>query len=404
MADLNYKFTGVNKQQLANEIRHLRENSSTFRELEAAALAAGYTTVEIEMGAGLLSDNIADSTRINSTTRRIRINSDVTASWGVGGRQAAVGEIIAHELAHAVIPTEYRQPGVIDFQENGSEGKWVRQQAGQVARDLRLPGPNNADFQATRIPVNEVQGCTEQRPQGDGARDGVLFLDGSRGFHGKGQTVQRRSNFEDVPRSKRLVAAPAVEDIPASEAGPGPHPELPSNFQVAALNDYRGPMIVRPARSGWPEEAGDTFGPPRYVVASTAASDQPNRSISAVLPDAGADPQAAPVRYLSSRMAGKLVPSGSGTGDIAPPLAPLGGKFDPRQTGIGHHFGSSAASDPAFLPRGLSQPEPLVGLVSGEPMSFHPVQPMIWDFPERSAPGANADDWLERLLERIRSA
>lgn len=268
MADLNYKIIGVNKERLENEIRHLRENSSTFRALEVAALAAGYTLIEIEMGAGLLSDNIADSTRINSTTRRIRINSDVTASWGVGGRQATVGEVIAHELAHAVVPTEYRQPGVYDFQENGSEGKWVRQQAGQVARDLRLPGPNNAEFPATRIPVNEVQGCTQRHPQGDGAKDGVLFLDGSRGFHGKGQTVQRRSNFENIPRSKHAAASPAAEDILTSGAGSGPREDRPSDFEAAALTDSRSRVIARPARSDWPEETRDTVEFPRYVAAS----------------------------------------------------------------------------------------------------------------------------------------
>jgi hypothetical protein len=51
MADLTYKFTGVNTAQLANEVRTLRQNSSTFRALEASALAAGYTTIEVQMGA-----------------------------------------------------------------------------------------------------------------------------------------------------------------------------------------------------------------------------------------------------------------------------------------------------------------------------------------------------------------
>jgi hypothetical protein len=54
MADLNYKFSGVNKELLANEIQLLRQKSSSFRALEAAALAAGYTTIEIEMGPNLL--------------------------------------------------------------------------------------------------------------------------------------------------------------------------------------------------------------------------------------------------------------------------------------------------------------------------------------------------------------
>jgi hypothetical protein len=41
MADLVYRFTGVNTAQLANEVRLLRQNSSTFRALEEAAAAAG---------------------------------------------------------------------------------------------------------------------------------------------------------------------------------------------------------------------------------------------------------------------------------------------------------------------------------------------------------------------------
>jgi hypothetical protein len=54
MADLTYKFIGVNTAQLANEVRLLRQNSSTFRALEASAVAAGYTTIEVRMGASLL--------------------------------------------------------------------------------------------------------------------------------------------------------------------------------------------------------------------------------------------------------------------------------------------------------------------------------------------------------------
>jgi hypothetical protein len=116
MAGLTYKFTGVNTAQLANEVQRLRRNSSTFQALEAAAAAAGYTTIEIEMGAGLLPGGIAKSTKTNSSTRTILINSDATGSWGVGGRQATVGEVIAHELAHAVVPSQYKRPATIDPQ------------------------------------------------------------------------------------------------------------------------------------------------------------------------------------------------------------------------------------------------------------------------------------------------
>ena len=60
MTDLTYKFTGVNTAQLAKEVQILRQNSSTFRALEAAAAASGYKTIEIQMGARLL-ENIADA-------------------------------------------------------------------------------------------------------------------------------------------------------------------------------------------------------------------------------------------------------------------------------------------------------------------------------------------------------
>jgi hypothetical protein len=128
MADLSYKFTGMNTGQLANEVRLLRQNSSTFRALEAAAAAAGYKTIEIRMGAGLSKASIAGSQPTDFNTWQITINSDATGSWGAGGRQATVGEMIAHELAHAVVPKEFEQRGTIDLTESGKEGMWVRRQ------------------------------------------------------------------------------------------------------------------------------------------------------------------------------------------------------------------------------------------------------------------------------------
>ena len=83
MADLAYKFTGVNTAQLANEVRLLRQ------------------------------------TRMN---------------------------------LHAVVPQEFKEPARYDFRESGTDGMWVRHQAGQVALDLGLPGANNADHLITRIP------------------------------------------------------------------------------------------------------------------------------------------------------------------------------------------------------------------------------------------------------------
>jgi len=48
---------------------------------------------------------------------------------------------------------------------------------------------------------------------------------------------------------------------------------------------------------------------------------------------------------------------------------------------------------------------PLSGPVSGKPMSFYSIQPPIWDLPDRSAPREeDADDWLTRLLQGVRSA
>jgi hypothetical protein len=208
----------VNSEQLANEVQHLRQNSSTFRALETAAAAAGYKTIEIRMGAGVLRHNIADSLQTDPSTRTIRINSDVTGSWGVGGRQATVGEMIAHELAHAVVPQEFSERGVYDPMERGVEGMWVRRQAGQVARDLGLPGENNADHPITRISVNEIQGCTKKTPQGDGARDGVLFLDGSRGYHGIGASVPSAPGAQDPVNSRRLAA----DEVEQGELTTGP--------------------------------------------------------------------------------------------------------------------------------------------------------------------------------------
>lgn len=214
MADLNYRFVGVNKAQLANEVQLLRQNSSTFRALEAAAAATGYRTIEVRMGASLLKGGIADSGAVNSSTGGMTINSDASGSWGVGGRQATVGEVIAHELAHAVVPQEFSEPGRVDFGESGREGMWVRRQAGQVARDLGLPGANNADHLITRIPINEIQGCTAQRPQGDGARDGVLFLDGSRGYNGIGAIMPPGSGSQDPINSRRLATEEPAQGFP----------------------------------------------------------------------------------------------------------------------------------------------------------------------------------------------
>jgi hypothetical protein len=233
MADLNYKFSGVNTAQLANEVETLRQHSSTFRALEAAAAAAGYTTIEIRMGAGLLSGNIADSRKTDSSTRTIRINSDATGSWGVGGRQATVGEVIAHELAHAVVPPQYKQDATFDPLERDSEGMWVRRQAGKVAVELGLPGANNTDYPITKIPIDEEQICTLQNPLAAKPEDGVLFLDGSRGYNGKGSTIPPGPGSQDSIGSRRLATDQTGQ--PLAPAGSGNPFQLPQLGHVTPL-------------------------------------------------------------------------------------------------------------------------------------------------------------------------
>jgi hypothetical protein len=41
MADVTYKISGINSEKMAQEIMTLRANSTTFRDLEARAAAAG---------------------------------------------------------------------------------------------------------------------------------------------------------------------------------------------------------------------------------------------------------------------------------------------------------------------------------------------------------------------------
>lgn len=92
-----------------------------------------------------------------------------------------------------------------------------------MALDLGLPGANNADDLITRIPVNETQGCTVQRPQGDGARDGVLFLDGSRGYNGIGSTMPPGSGSQDPINSRRLATDKPLQDVSLPDSD-GPFP------------------------------------------------------------------------------------------------------------------------------------------------------------------------------------
>ena len=157
------------------------------------------------------------------------------------------------------------------------------------------------------------------------------------------------------------------------------------------------PVVAR--ENTWPADA-------------VPASDDDSSLIPTLRPDAGGDPTPAdtkPIRYLSSRIVGRSAPSGFGVGSTAPPLVPSDENFDPRQTPFGDRFGGSSASTPAGRSRGARQPEtlqqaaPLLGLVSGKPMSFYPVPQPICNSPERSAPNEDADDWLTHVLQGIRS-
>ncbi len=208
MASLDWRIKGINGDQIANEIATPRANSPTFRSLEQMAWNRGYRSVEVTMGSGLHKWSIADSAQSDKdpSVREIRISSDATGTFGIGGRQITTGEIIAHELAHGVVPAEVAQRGTMDFRPNSPEEQWVRRQAGAVADDLFLPGFNNAHFPITRVPVDAEQACTFGNIQGNTPRDGVLFLDGSRGSNGRGSSIPGRwgsidPGFNPIPNS-----------------------------------------------------------------------------------------------------------------------------------------------------------------------------------------------------------
>jgi hypothetical protein len=194
MASLNWNITGVNRDQIANEIATLRARSETFRRLEQMALDEGYRNVEVTMGPRPPRSSIGSSfqSEQDRSVRHVRISSNGTATFGVGGRQITVGEIIAHELAHGVVPPEVAPRRNWDVRNNSPEEVWVRRQTGAVAADLGLPGPDNADFPITEVPIDREQACTFNNIQGNTPRDGVLFLDGSRGSNGLGSASTRR--------------------------------------------------------------------------------------------------------------------------------------------------------------------------------------------------------------------
>ena len=235
MASLNWNVEGVNRDQVANEIATLRARSPTFRKLEQIALNNGYRTVEVAMLPRVFKSWIADSAQSDKdrSVRQIRISSDATGTFGIGGRQITVGEIIAHELAHGAIPPEVAQPGKMDFRTDSPEELWARRQTGAVAAELGLRGFNNTDFPITRVPVDAEQACTFGNIQGNTPRDGVLFLDGSRGSNGIGSSVPGRSGSID----------PGFNPIPYSDPSPigfGNLAELGSAMPWSAA--HQGPL------------------------------------------------------------------------------------------------------------------------------------------------------------------
>ncbi len=229
MGSLNWTVGGINRDQVANEIATLRTNSPTFRRLEQMTWDKGYA--EVAMGARILEENVADSRQSSAdhSVRQIRIRSDATGTFGIGGRQISVGESIAHELAHGAIPPEVAQPGKMDFRTDSPEELWARRQTGAVAAELGLRGFNNADFPITRVPIDREQACTFGNPQGNTPRDGILFLDGSRGSNGLGSATPGRSGSID-PGSNSVpdFGSPALGFGNFANAWPNPAPPWPS--------------------------------------------------------------------------------------------------------------------------------------------------------------------------------
>jgi hypothetical protein len=112
---------------------------------------------------------------------------------------------------------------------------------------------------------------------------------------GSGATYDTRSNPQ--PNS-----TPAIDSVPVDPIG------------------YYGPALLRSTRPTW-REAGGSFEFPRYAAASDPATQLTNNLAPIARPNAEGDPYAAegkPVRYLSSRIAGKSVSSGFGAGATAP--------------------------------------------------------------------------------------
>jgi hypothetical protein len=210
------------------------------------ALDEGYRNVEVTMGPRPPRSSIGSSfqSEQDRSVRHVRISSNGTATFGVGGRQITVGEIIAHELAHGVVPPEVAPRRNWDVRNNSPEEVWVRRQTGAVAADLGLPGPDNADFPITEVPIDREQACTFNNIQGNTPRDGVLFLDGSRGSNGLGSASARRRSGSIDPGVNPVGA-------PGTAAGLGSFAEAPPNAApprpAADSTDDAPPIQPNPA-------------------------------------------------------------------------------------------------------------------------------------------------------------
>ncbi|MFZ5731433.1 MAG: hypothetical protein ACOY4O_01770, partial [Pseudomonadota bacterium] len=211
MANVTYKISGTNARQIAEEIRTLQMNSSAYRQMEQRALEAGYTTIEVRSGAGFLGAGSSHSP--SPGVWHMDIAADRTGQWASGERQVYVGEVIAHELGHANVPPQFRDPPGV-FDQNGPSETWVRNQTGYVAQDLNLPGKTNADSFLIEQRVVTEQVCTPANPQGNNyVSDGVKFLDGSRGYNGIGETRPPRTGGDADIEIRRLGTTDQTEEV-----------------------------------------------------------------------------------------------------------------------------------------------------------------------------------------------
>lgn len=229
---------------------------------------------------------------------------------------------------------------------------------------------------------------------------------------GLGQDTERRTQMREQDIAVELGKVPGKDfpDVRGSESpydarqDPDPQPSSvsPSGQLPVAPLRYLNPTRIHPAHPN-PTEDGSVFEAPRY-----GSGTPPTGSLNGLSP--ATEPRfeerlsasdIRPVRYLSGRFSSKPRPSEPADGATAPPLVPSVGNFDPRQAAVGERFAGPTASSPMTASRDWSQPErPLIGLVSGKPMSVYPVQPPIFDLSE---PGArDNEDLLLRLLAPMR--